>query len=223
MNPDPSIRREAPPAARGRLAAKLDYRLRYVDYLIRQRTSGTYVFIHINKCGGTSVEAALGIPLKIHDTARLRRMKLGRRRWEQAFTFALIRHPYSRLISFHKYRSRYNQTGLRDRPVALDDWIEEVFEKRNPALYDIPRMFAPCFDWLSDGKGRIIVDHVAKLETIETDWPLIQARIGQTAELPTRNISGPGSGRGWDALGPDARRIIQKHFHRDFEEFGYER
>ena len=45
----------------------LGYRLKYCDYLLRQRLGGRYVFIHINKCGGTSVEAALGIPVKIHD------------------------------------------------------------------------------------------------------------------------------------------------------------
>ena len=36
------------------------------DYLRAQQRDGTYPFIHINKCGGTSVEQALGLP-KIHE------------------------------------------------------------------------------------------------------------------------------------------------------------
>ena len=189
-------------------------------YLLEQRLAGRYVFIHINKCGGTSVEAALGIP-KLHDTARLRRLKIGRRRWEKAFTFALVRHPYSRLISFYKYRARYNQTGLRDeRPLDLNAWIRATLADRDPAYYDQPRMFAPCFDWVSDRNGRVIVDYIAKLETIEEQWPVIQERIGEPGALPVRNVSGNRSDR--EILDGEARRIIQESFRKDFEAFGYE-
>jgi len=201
--------------------ATLAYRLRYLEYLLRQRLSGRFVFIHINKCGGTSVEAALDIPVKIHDTARLRRLKLGRRRWEEAFTFALVRHPYSRLISFYKYRTRYNQTGLRDdRPLELNAWIAATLVDRNPAYYDVPRMFAPCFDWISDRNGRIIVDYVARIETIGEQWPVIQERTGRMMPLPVRNASRGELSR--DALDGESRRIIQERFRKDFEELGYE-
>lgn len=200
--------------------ASIEYRIRSIDYLTRQRLSGRFVFIHINKCGGTSVEAALGIPVKIHDTAQRRRLKLGRRRWEEAFTFALVRHPYSRLISFYKYRTRYNQTGLRDsRPVGINDWIRATLADEDPAYYDHPRWFAPCFDWVSDRSGRIIVDYVAKLETIEEQWPVIEERIGRAAPLPMRNVSSAGPGR--EVLDAAARRIVQERFRKDFEEFGY--
>lgn len=197
----------------------LAYRLRCWQYLLEQRLAGRYVFIHINKCGGTSVEAALGIP-KLHDSARLRRLKIGRHRWDAAFTFALVRHPYSRLISFYKYRVRYNQTGLRDdQPLEFNAWIRATLADRNPAYYDQPRMFAPCFDWVSDRSGRIIVDYIAKLETIEEQWPVIQERIGQAVPLPVRNASRSGPGR--EILDAEARRIVQEWFRKDFEEFGY--
>ena len=198
----------------------LRYRLRYYDYLLRQRLGGRYVFIHINKCGGTSVEAALGIPVKIHDSARVRRQKLGASRWDDAFTFAVVRHPYSRLISLYKYRILTNQTALGQRPIGINDWLREIYERRNPAYHDKPLMFAPCFDWVSDAGGRIIVDYLGRLETIGEDWPLIQARTGSTAVLPVRNASG--AGPGWDVLEPATRSLIQQHFAKDFEVFGYE-
>jgi chondroitin 4-sulfotransferase 11 len=198
----------------------LRHHLRRVRFLLRQRAAGRFVFIHINKCGGTSVEAALGIPCKIHDTARARRLKIGRRRWEEAFTFALVRHPYARAISLYKFRVRTNQTGLGDKPIALNDWVRATFGEKDPAYYDKPLMFAPCFDWLSDGNGRIIVDHAAKLEAIDAEWPTIEARTGRTAALPVHNASGPGPAP--EALDPTSRRIVQGHFQKDFEEFGYE-
>ena len=198
----------------------LRYHWRRARYLLRQRAAGPYVFIHINKCGGTSVEAALRIPVKIHDSARERRRKIGRRRWDEAFTFALVRHPYSRLISLYKFRILTNQTGMGETPIEINAWIRQVYAERNPAYRDKPLMFAPCFDWISDGKGRIIVDHLAKLEAIEEEWPLIQHRIGATAALPMRNVSG--AGPGWEMLEPATRTLVQEHFARDFEVLGYE-
>lgn len=208
--------------------ASIEYRFRYIEYLIRQRLSGRFVFIHINKCGGTSVETALGIPIKIHDTARMRRLKLGRRRWDEAFTFALVRHPYSRLTSFHKYRTRYNQTGLRDeRPLDLNTWIRRTLVDRDPAYYRPARMFAPCFDWVSDESGRIIVDYVARIETIDAEWQVIQERTGLAVPLPVRNVSAGvdqpyGAQSGREGLDLESRRIIQDRFRKDFEEFDYE-
>lgn len=196
------------------------FHLRRADFVIRQRLAGQYVFIHINKCGGTSVEAALKIPVKLHDMARVRRMKIGRRRWEEAFTFALIRHPYERVASLHKFRIRTNQTGLGDRPIELNAWVRAAFAEKDPAYYDKPRMFAPCFDWVSDDSGKVIVEYIAKLETIGSQWPEIQQRIGTDAELPLRNVSAKGPGR--EALSAESRQTIQRHFAKDFEVFGYD-
>lgn len=82
------------------------YKLRCAEFLLRQRLTGEAIFIHINKCGGSSVEEALGIPVKIHDTAAARRRKIGARRWDRAFTFTLVRHPYSKVISHYSYRRK---------------------------------------------------------------------------------------------------------------------
>lgn len=188
-------------------------------YLARQRLFGKFAFIHINKCGGTSIESALGIPIKIHDTALERRRKLGSRRWEAAFTFALVRHPYSRALSLYAYRMRINRTGLGRNPIPLNDWIRRTFGEKDPKYYDDPRWFGPCIDWISDEAGRIMVDYVARLETIHEDWRVIQERTGVRAALPHAN--GTSSELDWHDLDPDARGILAAHFRRDFESFGY--
>ena len=57
-------------------------KVRRVVYARRLRKTiyGQFAFIHINKCGGTSIEAALNLP-KTHDTAQQRRDKIGRDHW----------------------------------------------------------------------------------------------------------------------------------------------
>lgn len=197
------------------------HRLRCWRYLLEQRRSARYVFIHINKCGGTSVEAALGIP-KLHDTALARRRKIGSRRWDQAFTFAIVRHPYDRVVSLYHYRIRTGQTGLDTDGIGLNEWVRRAFEEKDSVYYDKPLMFAPCFTWVSDPGGNTLVDCIAKLETIEADWPVIQEGTGARVSLPKRNSARGARTAARDALDAPARQILQAHFRRDFETFGYD-
>ena len=132
-------------------------------YLDDQKTSGRWAFIHINKCGGTSVERALRIP-KFHHTARQRRDIVGSDRWGQMTTFTIVRHPYPRIRSLYKYRIKTGQTGMAERHIGLDDWIRAVFREQDPAYRDNPQMFLPARDWLTDETDTFIVDIIARLD-----------------------------------------------------------
>ena len=71
-------------------------------------------------------------------------------------------------------------------------------------------MFAPCFTWVSDTRGDVIVDYIARLETIDADWPIIQERTGERAALPKRNSARGELLAARDALDVDARRILRR-------------
>lgn len=189
-------------------------------YLQAQKHRGTYAFIHINKCGGTSVERALGLP-KIHDTARQRRDVLGAARWSQLWSFALVRHPYDKVCSHYRFRIKTNQTSMGQRPPDLNDWVLRAYGDKDPAWYDKPLMFAPCTDWIVDEQGAVIVSHVSRLEDIASNWPVICAAIGSTAPLSQENATVPGA-RGADLLSAEARAVLDRHFAPDFARFGYQ-
>lgn len=188
------------------------------DYLRAQRHSGTFCFIHINKCGGTSVEKALGLP-KIHDTAMMRRETLGAAAWNRLTTFSIVRHPFDKVASHYRYKVKKNKSGLGDGRLDLNAWVLETYRDRNPSYYKNPLMFAPCLSWLTDETGTIMVDFVGRLETIETDWQKIQALIGVAAELPRVNKTRGEEGAG---LSLEAREVIRRAFAVDFEAFGYD-
>jgi hypothetical protein len=90
-----------------------------------------YSFIHINKTGGSSIEKALHAPL-IHETALTFRERIGRRRWEERFSFAIVRNPWDRAVSHFHYRKMTNQTGLRNTPMGFKDWLKRVYIERSP-------------------------------------------------------------------------------------------
>jgi hypothetical protein len=190
-------------------------------YLAEQKAQGRWAFIHINKCGGTSVEKALDIP-KIHDTAQQRRALLGAGRWDQLTSFSIVRHPYARVTSLYRYRIKTNQTGMGDAHIGLNDWIRAVFAEQDPAYCDNPQMFQPARAWLVDEHDQIIVDFIGKLETIDDDWTRIQTLIGSHAELPKANATSAARTAPED-LNTASLDILSAYFDADFNTFEYSR
>ena len=191
--------------------------------LLSQRFQNRPVFIHINKCGGTSIERALDIP-KVHDDALTRRRRIGRRAWQRNYTFSIVRHPFSKVCSHYEYRVRTNQTGLGDRHLDLNSWIRETYGQRNPRYFDKPLMFAPCADWLRNGSGNIIVDEVFRLERIREAWPIIKRRAAIDQPLEGRNSTFRFTpAKAASLIEPQLLRLVEQHFDADFDLFGYQR
>lgn len=192
-----------------------------VWWLYKQRFLGNYAFVHVPKCGGTSIEAALGVPWKIHKTAQEQRRIFGRRAWERVFSFAVVRNPFARVLSDYTYRSTevpfYRARPLRG--IAFNDWVRLTYQERDPQFFDRPLFLAPAMEWVADEEDHILVDYVAKLETIGTDWPVIRANIRRCGPLPHLNRSATPDYR--EVYSSEARRIVERHFEADLEAFKY--
>ena len=190
-------------------------------HLLGQRHFGKTCFIHINKCGGTSVEKALKLPL-IHDTAVQRINKIGRARWDKMLSFALVRHPYAKVVSHYKYRVKTRQSGLDQQPIDLEHWIIKAYGERDPLYYNNPLMFQPCLDWLVDADNKMLVTRILKLEDIDTEWkPFCEEAFGRYIPLPHRNATHSATSHPSNHLGTEAKSVLQAHFAKDFEYFGY--
>lgn len=191
-------------------------------FLLWQKHFGKVCFIHINKCGGTSVETALRLPL-IHDTALQRIDKIGRKSWDRMMSFTLIRHPYAKAVSHYKYRVKTGQAGLEAGDIGLDEWIVKAYGARDPRYYNNPLMFQPCLDWITDAQGTVLVDEVLRLEEIDSAWPAFSARaFGRHVPLPHSNATGSAASHPAAQLGSEARAVLAQHFAPDFEAFDYD-
>ena len=179
-----------------------------------------FAFIHINKCGGTSIEAALDLP-KRHDTARQRRDKIGAAQWQRIPSFAVVRNPYAKVSSHYRYRVKTNQTGLGSGSMGLNEWVRRAYGEKDPECYNNPLMFAPCIDWITDEAGEIMVNLVIRLEEIDIRWHQIEALIGKTAVLSKENATSRKEDATEDSLNSESIQIINNHFKKDFETFGY--
>jgi hypothetical protein len=194
------------------------YQLR--DRVARLRTKYLLdiVFVHINKTGGSSVEAALKLPFQ-HRTARELRAVIGQARWERRFSFAFIRNPWDKVVSHYFYRVKTNQTGLGDGRVGFGDWVRAAYGERDPRFYDQPKMFMAQFDWLIDENGEIMVDFVGRFEQLNRDFATVCTRTGRRAQLPHLKPSGARDYR--TLYDGDTFEIVRRCFAADIDAFGY--
>lgn len=201
-------------------------RLRYLLFWADQRFSSNYAFIHINKCGGTSVENALGIP-KTHDTARQRIRRVGIKRWQNMYTFSVVRNPYARAISHYHYRrdhDKNDQNILANSNLSIDSWIQATYGDQNPTYFYNPIMFDSCYDWLRYDNGDLAVTDAYRLEELEDNWPKIIENINSDhIDLPSHNKSSYNRKHDYSSIiSRESIDIINKRHEPDFKYFRYE-
>ncbi|HFD80723.1 MAG TPA: hypothetical protein ENK05_10090 [Gammaproteobacteria bacterium] len=180
----------------------------------------SFIFIHINKTGGSSVALALGIPLQMHATADEVRQQISPAQWREAFKFAYVRNPWDKVVSHYHYRVQTNQTGLAAGGLDFNQWVRLAYGEKDPRYYDKPRFFMPQKDWVSDRSGRIIVDFVGRFERLQEDFRVVCKTLGIEKTLPHIRKSSHGHYR--DYYAEDTREIIGQWFRDDIDAFGYE-
>ena len=79
--------------------------------VLRYRYLDPFVFIHINKTGGTSVSKALNIPLE-HKTAIQFIDEMGQAAWDRKLSFVTVRNPWDKVVSHYHHRLQSDHTDL---------------------------------------------------------------------------------------------------------------
>jgi len=190
------------------------------DYYPYREGKRDFVFIHINKTGGTSISKAIGMLRKQHYTAQETIDIIGREKWDRAYKFTIVRNPWDKVWSHYSYRVRINETGLKDAGLSFNDWVAVTYgEPKNKRFYDQPKMFAPQVDWLSDEQGKNEIDFVGRFENLSEDFSKIAAIIGVEKDLPHLNQSTKGSFR--THYSDESREIVRSWFAKDIEAFQY--
>lgn len=185
---------------------------------LRERYFRPYVFIHINKTGGSSIERALGTGLD-HSTAQEKYDQLGAAAWQRKFTFSIVRNPWDKVVSHYHYRVQTNQTGMGDNPIPFDQWLQRCYLERDPRYFDQERMFMPQRRWLVNAAGEMLVEFVGRFENLQQDFSIICERLSVRAELGHAKPSGRGSYR--DYYDDASRDLVARCFEEDLQAFGY--
>ncbi|MEL7141277.1 MAG: sulfotransferase family 2 domain-containing protein [Cyanobacteria bacterium J06643_4] len=110
------------------------------------------IFVHLHKCGGTSIELALDqamawddvllgssrygkqiqsvyqnrFGLYKHSSASEIKAVVGDDVWNDCFTFSVVRHPIDRIVSFYAYLKTYYLGGYRGSAVKLMFYLDQM-------------------------------------------------------------------------------------------------
>ena len=187
-------------------------------YRLRHQFVDKFVFIHINKTGGSSVERALKIPFG-HETALEKIARMGRTQWDRRFSFTVIRNPWDKVVSHYHFRVQTNQTNLADNPIQFNEWVKLSYGEQDAFYYNDPKMFMPQSSWIADEDGRILVNQVLRFENLSAEFDDVCRSLGKTVALP--NAKGSRRGHYRDYYDEEAIRVVADWFKRDIQNFGY--
>jgi hypothetical protein len=196
-----------------------------------------YIYVHVYKVAGQSVKLALRewdyryLPviktplskivespqaytfrsIEAHSTAAEIRDYLGQEKWDSMFSFSFVRNPWDWQVSLYHFIqiNKFNPQRRMVSEMTFDDYIKWRVEE------DLHLQGSFIFD----RHGKQLVDHVAKLEEIGTEFPKICERIGVQATLPHENRSQ--HDRYVTYYTDTTRELIAEAFAPDIEAFGY--
>ncbi|WP_265593322.1 sulfotransferase family 2 domain-containing protein [Verrucomicrobium sp. BvORR034] len=181
----------------------LGARTRKISPLMIASLPKPFIFIHIPKCAGTSIENALmNSCLGVPDWSKLSK-EMARRhclpptgrqhnkiKWFQKsnydlpayFKFAFVRNPWSRAVSQVRYLQARTGKQVFNGKCISDNLKILCFTRQWLWGQDLG---AQQSDYLTDKEGRLNVDFIGRFEHLEADFSLICNRLGiKTPELP---------------------------------------
>ncbi|MBT9311110.1 sulfotransferase family 2 domain-containing protein [Leptothoe kymatousa] len=133
--------------------------------------SKKFVFVHLHKCGGTSIERALDqetqwndivlgstkygekiqkvyekkFGIYKHSSAAEIKSLMGDEVWDNYFTFSIVRHPIDRMVSFYEYLKTYYLGGPRGAAIKMMYTMDQVSSIPEP-LTKLPKLY-DAFRW----------------------------------------------------------------------------
>jgi len=169
--------------------------------------SKTPFLIHVPRTAGQAMKFALDLPVKGHPTAQEIRAQLGKRKWQELFTFAFVRNPWDWLWSQYV---AYRPNGVRQ--AHKYPWYEW-------ALKDIGKEPPQC-SRICDKRDNVIVQFVGRFEKLHYDWAtLLRCLELPQMELPIINRF---PHRPYvEVYDRRLRNEVAKRYARDIEMFGY--
>lgn len=202
--------------------------------------SRNFIFVHANKCGGTSVNKSLKKELSGEDIiiggtrespqlnkfyeaeygiwkhAQARKIKefVGEKFWEAAFKFSFVRNPYDRVVSNYFYL-------IKSRKSNPDHFIHKYPSFDDYVLSDDFKLVSQT-DMMLDENHKKMLDYVGRLESFNEDFSYVCGRIGiQQVKLGKHNTTKKKDSIDFYSNQEVKDRVIER-FIKDFEKFGYE-
>lgn len=207
-------------------------------------TNPPFLFIHIPKTAGTSIEEALfdyqdfNYMNEPHPIVAQYKTYLQKDLYDSLFKFSFVRNPWSLQLSTYKYYvvnnniditfDEYIKWKFNGNPLDILDRVkeydnEEEAKSRLMVAYHMNRL--PQLYFIIDEVGEIQMDFIGSIENINEDFKTItdKLKISDNVFLPHSNKSMYKKGESFiDYYTEETKKIISDRFSMDIKVFGYE-
>jgi hypothetical protein len=192
----------------------------YFNSPLRKGSKKDFVFIHIPKTAGTSITKIIGEPFQKHNTAKVVIDTIGRKQWENAYKFSVVRNPWDKVHSWYKFRVMHDQSKMKSRPISFKDWVACTYgEPKDPYYYYRAREFMPQVEWWKNENDVIEMDRIIRFENLAEEFNEVANIVGIESKLPHINKTESTNYR--DHYDEETKKIIEDWFREDIEMFGY--
>jgi len=181
------------------------------------------IFIHIPKAAGTSVALTLFGQGSRH-VPWFEFQKANPWKYKRYFKFAFVRNPWDRLVSSYFF---LRKGGMDPQDAAWAEQNLRQFEDFGSFVRGCVNEeniqtwvhFLPQHYFICNQDGKVMVDFVGRMETMEKDFSYVAGRLGCDKKLAKVNA---GNNRHYsDHYDEETREIVRRVYARDIELFGY--
>jgi len=194
------------------------------------------IFVHIPKTGGGSIEQALGVwgssnrggtkkdsdilygygtdpnAALQHLTASEINALVPAAVYEAYFKFSVVRNPFDRLVSEYWWQKK---EGMK--LFFKEFLLKEVLPKKEEQKH-----YMDQYKFITDENGNVIVDFVARFETLSDDIKYIFHRVGINKRLKyVHRVKSLNWGRYSDYYDKETLDLVAKLYSKDIEFFSY--
>ena len=197
-----------------------------------------FVFIHIPKTGGTSIELCFDPNADVRDTKYKHRTLRGLEKdgliIKDYFKFTFVRNPWDMTLSMYKYLwssdkpfpKYWRTTHKRMKSFSFREWVTHPsFQRptlRAERIHLTSRSYNPpeCIsDWYTSKSYKI--DYIGKFENLQEDFNTVCDKIGiPRQELPHENKTK--HKHYTEYYDEETKQIVAEKYAKDIEYFGYE-
>lgn len=187
------------------------------------------IFIHIPRCGGTSIEIAMcgknwfnverSTKHLIASTAK----KIYKPYWNDYFKFSFVRNPWDRMVSLAKYPNCYKVNLNNEKLVGINEYLtafpEIEVDNRSESRNDT---FHPVKNSVYLNILNVELDFIGRFENLNEDFEFIYKSIGDIPPLLTNDLMHRSNRKHYTEYYDDeTREIVAQKYARDIEYFGY--
>lgn len=185
------------------------------------------IFIHIPKAAGTSIARAI-YGMNVGHRKATDYTAVSKREFYKYYRFAFVRNPWDRAISAYTFVKNGGSSLVQPLENTLyqthyfdtfDTFVTEWLPYQNLDQIDV--VFNSQHPYIYDRKGKLLVNHIGKVENMRESIEHLEQKLGKPIKLEYLNSSNRKEAAYRDLYSEETASIIAGIYAKDIDLFGY--